>query len=391
MPDVAMQLIAITPPYFYANEAVAIANAIADGFNRVHIRKPGSTIEQMKHLLEAIPPELRRYISLHDHTMLAKSYGIGGVHLNSRNTAVPEGFNGIVSCSAHTPDEARQATADYVLLSPIFPSFSKPGYTSHYSFEEMAAAASPRVIALGGVARTDLMTLEKAGFGGAAMLTEAWRKPMDMHAFRLQFITHPTPARNVVEGALMALEGGCRWLQLRHKDADIDTLINEGTHIAEMCHKYGATFIVDDHVELVDRLDADGVHLGQNDMPVNQARRILGPSKIIGATANTYSMLFEAARAGADYAGVGPFRFTTTKTNLSPVLGLQGYSEITKCCNHDGVRIPIVAIGGITPNDIPEIMQTGVDGIAASSTILNAANPIIATTNILNSLENNKQ
>ncbi len=387
-----MKLIAITPTYFYPDEAQAIADALTvGGFWRVHIRKPGSSVEEIMRLVEEIPAEFRQRLTLHDHQELAARLGVGGVQLNGRCMAVPEGFTGMVSRGAHSPAEAVEAvkTADYVLLSPMAPSLSKPGYQPAYSFDELAAVASEKIFALGGVTRELLPRIEAAGFGGAALLTDAWRRPIDPEHFALQFITHPTEALDVAEGARLALEGGCRWIQLRHKDAETATLLYEGSRIAALCRDYGATFIIDDHVELVDRLGADGVHLGQNDMPVADARRILGPAKIIGATANTFDTLLEAARAGADYAGVGPFRFTSTKKNLAPTLGLEGYDNIMEECSLNGVRIPVVAIGGIDTLDIPSLLRTGVEGVAISSTILGSADPVATTREIINLIQNN--
>ncbi len=143
-----------------------------------------------------------------------------------------------------------------------------------------------------------------------------------------------------------------------------------------MCHKHGATFIIDDHVELVKQLKADGVHLGKNDMPIDEARRILGKDFIIGGTANTFEDVRMHAEAGADYIGCGPFRFTTTKKNLSPVLGLEGYTDIVSKMKAEGINLPIVAIGGITKEDIPSLMKTGINDIALSGSILRAENPI---------------
>lgn len=389
-----MNLIAITPPYFYEGEAGAITNALGRGFSRVHIRKPESSREEMTRLLTAIPNELRHKISLHDHHDLAKQFGIGGIHLNKRNPLMPDGWQGILSASAHSPVEAKRLMSDfgdrlnYLFLSPVFPSLSKPGYMPKFSYDEFASVAGPKVYALGGVTTDKLQLLEKTGFGGSALLTDAWRKPFDMDAFRLQFITHPSADRDLVEGARLALKGGCLWIQLRHKEASQETLIREGMEIGCLCREYNAVFIIDDHVELVGRLNADGVHLGQNDMPVGEARRILGPGKIIGATANTYEQFEKAAKDGADYAGIGPFRFTTTKKNLSPVLGIDGYHRIIEQKRATGIRIPIVAIGGITPDDIPAIMATGVEGIAASGTILTSPDPITTTQNIINKFSN---
>ena len=117
------------------------------------------------------------------------------------------------------------------------------------------------------------------------------------------------------------------------------------------------------------------MHLGKNDMPVDEARRLLGNEKIIGGTANTFEDIECLHRQGADYIGCGPFRFTTTKKNLSPVLGLEGYERIVSDMKAHGIDLPIVAIGGILKSDIADIMQTGVTGIAVSGGILNAESP----------------
>lgn len=389
----AFRLTAITPPYIYEGEADKIADALTGTFTRVHIRKPEATAEEIKTLIAGIPLPLRHRLSLHDHFEIAEPLGVGGVHLNSRNPYPPEAWKGVISCSTHDPgtalsilSSAEEKTGrefDYIFLSPIFPSLSKPGYLPQYSFEELKAAASERVYALGGVTAENLPIIKEAGFGGAAMLTDAWQHTLDMDAFGLQFITHPREGVSVVEGARLALEGGCRWIQLRHKNATPDIILEEGLQIAEMCRDFGATFIIDDHVALVKEAGADGVHLGKNDMPVAEARKILGPQYIIGATANTWEELLAAANAGADYAGVGPYRFTTTKQNLAPVLGRQGYKEIIMRKRERGIRIPVVAIGGITPADIPSIMAAGVSGIAASGTILNSDDPAATTGDII--------
>lgn len=203
---------------------------------------------------------------------------------------------------------------------------------------------------------------------------------------KLQFITHFTDHYSYFDAARMALEGGCRWIQLRMKDASIHEVECEAIRVQALCRQYGATFIIDDHVELVKKLHADGVHVGKNDMPVAEARKLLGEGFLIGGTANTFDDVRMHYEAGADYIGCGPFRFTTTKKNLSPVLGLDGYRTILHRMKEEGISLPVVAIGGITCEDIPDIMQTGVSGIALSGTILRADNPVEETRRILSLL-----
>lgn len=206
----------------------------------------------------------------------------------------------------------------------------------------------------------------------------------------IQFITHSNERYDHVEGAKLALLGGCRWIQLRMKDAMEIDFLRAAKKIRRLCDEYHATFILDDHVEWVGLTGADGVHLGKNDMPVDEARKMLGRNRIIGGTANTFEDVERLSRQGADYIGCGPFRFTTTKKNLSPVLGLEGYRSITAQMKAHDIQLPIVAIGGILHQDIPAIMQTGVTGIAVSGAILNAENPVEEMRLFISATDNDK-
>ena len=192
----------------------------------------------------------------------------------------------------------------------------------------------------------------------------------------LQFISHYTERYTYLDSIRMALDGGCRWVQLRMKDVTVDDMRPVALQAQKMCREAGAMFIIDDHVELVKELKADGVHLGKNDMPIAEARLLLGNGFIIGGTANTFDDVKMHAVAGADYIGCGPFRFTTTKKGLSPVLGIEGYKYIVDKMKAEGIDLPIVAIGGITADDIPVVMQTGVTGVALSGTMLRAEHPV---------------
>ncbi|RGX82725.1 thiamine phosphate synthase [Bacteroides intestinalis] len=194
--------------------------------------------------------------------------------------------------------------------------------------------------------------------------------------FDVQFITHFTASISYPDSARIALEGGCRWVQLRMKDASEEELKNTAIRVQDLCRQYGATFIIDDHVDLVKQIGADGVHLGKLDMPIKEARERLGKGFIIGGTANTFEDIRQHVADGADYIGCGPFRFTTTKQKLSPILGLDGYRSILARMKEEGLSIPVVGIGGITREDIPALKAVGLSGIALSGGILKAGNPV---------------
>lgn len=200
----------------------------------------------------------------------------------------------------------------------------------------------------------------------------------------VQFITHYTEQHSYLDSARMALEGGCRWIQLRMKESPTAEVEAVARKVQRLCKEHEAIFIIDDYVDLAKKLEADGVHLGKNDMPVAEARRTLGEGFLIGGTANTFEDIQAHCRNGADYIGCGPFRHTTTKKNLSPILGLEGYAGIIRRMEEEGISLPVVAIGGITAEDIPAIMRTGVDGIALSGTVLRAENPAEEMRRIIN-------
>lgn len=221
---------------------------------------------------------------------------------------------------------------------------------------------------------------------------------MRINNITLQFITHFSDNYSYIDSAKIALEGGCRWIQLRMKDANESLLEETALFVQKMCKEYGATFIIDDNVHLVKKIKADGVHLGKNDMPISEARRILGDGFIIGGTVNTFDDILkqritdngQQSLGMPDYFGCGPFRFTSTKKNLAPILGLEGYENIISNMKRNNINIPIVAIGGINKDDILDILKIGVDGIALSSSILRAENPIEEMKDIVRILSINK-
>lgn len=194
--------------------------------------------------------------------------------------------------------------------------------------------------------------------------------------FQVQFITHFNDKITYLDSVHIALEGGCRWIQLRMKDATDEEFMRIAVPALAICREHNATFIVDDRVAIARKIKADGVHLGKNDMPVDEARALLGTDFIIGGTANTFEDVQSLHRKGADYIGCGPFRYTTTKKKLAPILGADGYANIIRRMREAGINLPIVGIGGVKAEDIPLLARTGLTGIALSSSVLTAQCPI---------------
>lgn len=202
----------------------------------------------------------------------------------------------------------------------------------------------------------------------------------------LQFITHESDKYSIAEEAQMAIEGGCRWIQLRMKDATDEEVRNVALELIPMCRETDTFLIIDDRVELVNELKVSGVHLGKEDMDPVEARNILGPHAVIGVTANTAADILRFKGKDVDYVGLGPCRFTTTKKNLSPEIGVEGYKAIVDEVRAAGMEIPIVAIGGITVDDVDKLMSQDVNGIAMSGDIINAPDPMLYTMKVMERL-----
>lgn len=185
----------------------------------------------------------------------------------------------------------------------------------------------------------------------------------------LHYLTQDMEETSHVQQVETACMEGLKWIQLR-----IKTISNNKLAIAKkskaICDKYGAMLIINDDVELAKEIKAEGVHLGKTDMKIEEARSILGDESIIGATANTFADILNLSSKHIDYIGLGPYKYTQTKANLSPIIGLEGYKKIMHQIKQTkSIQSPIIAIGGVSLIDIDPLMATGVHGVAVSSAI----------------------
>lgn len=190
---------------------------------------------------------------------------------------------------------------------------------------------------------------------------------------KLQYISQGNNDQAQLYNIQAALDAGCNWIQLRVKGRDEAFVYPLATAVKILCDRYRAVLIINDFISVAREIDADGVHVGLADAPVSEARTRLAAGKIIGGTANTWADVVQRIGEGCDYIGLGPYRFTTTKEQLSPVLGLQGYADIMKAIAGQERAVPVYAIGGIRAADLAPILATGVYGVAVSGLVTEAA------------------
>lgn len=202
----------------------------------------------------------------------------------------------------------------------------------------------------------------------------------------LHYISQQTAAMGHTENIQSACDAGCDWIQLRIKHAAPEDIMPIALAAKKICEQYKARLIINDYPHIAKAVAAYGVHVGKNDMTVAAAREITGPGFIIGGTANTLADILQHVKDDASYVGLGPYRFTTTKQNLSPILGLEGIARIIQQLKEQGISIPVVAIGGILADDIPALQAAGVHGVAVSGLITQAVNRQQIVQNIFESL-----
>lgn len=193
---------------------------------------------------------------------------------------------------------------------------------------------------------------------------------MKINSYRLYVILDRKSqrGRSFLETARAAIRGGADVIQLRDKELSAKELIRQGTPVRKLTRQTGTLFIVNDRLDVAVALQADGVHLGQDDLPIDSAKRILGPKVLIGKSSHSMEQALEAEREGVDYIGVGPVFATPTKPSYLPV-GLEWVKEVS-----ERIKIPFVAIGGISAGNIKQVLESGATNVAVVRSVAGAEN-----------------
>lgn len=200
----------------------------------------------------------------------------------------------------------------------------------------------------------------------------------DLYVITMEVLT---VGRNHLDVAKAALEGGASVIQFREKAKTTSEMYQVALNLKILAAEYGIPLLIDDRLDIALAVDANGVHLGRQDLPLPIARKILGPDKVIGASAKNVQEAIKAEREGANYLGVGPIYLTSSKADSGEPIGWRVLGEIKKA-----VKIPIVAIGGITADKVKEVLEAGADGVAVISAVAGAADMKTTTAELLSSI-----
>ncbi|MEJ5962158.1 thiamine phosphate synthase [Pedobacter immunditicola] len=192
---------------------------------------------------------------------------------------------------------------------------------------------------------------------------------MKKYIEKLHFITHDLPQKSHVEQAQLACEAGAKWIQYRCLTKTEAELLVDINQIATICDDWGATLIVTDHVHLKGKADIQGFHMEDMDADFLALRNQLGEETTIGGSSNTVEGLIRLWQEGVDYAGFGPFGQTSTKPNTFPLIGMEAYAAAMAALKEVNADLPVLAVGGVTLNDVDALMETGIFGIAVSAAI----------------------
>ena len=199
---------------------------------------------------------------------------------------------------------------------------------------------------------------------------------MKKYISKFHYLTQDLPQRSHIEQTEIACKAGANWIQYRCFTKSDEELIEDLHQVASICDEWGATLILTDHYHLLDRVDAQGVHLENMNADYKSIREIISNEKTLGASAISIKDIQRIHSTGVvDYIGCGPFSFTKTKPNDYPLLGINGYRELIQKMHELGINIPLLAVGGISIDNTEALLETGIFGIAVSSAVNMADDP----------------
>lgn len=208
-------------------------------------------------------------------------------------------------------------------------------------------------------------------------------------SFHVLTIDHPNLTH--IQQVNIACDAGANWIQLRCKNLSQEVWLETAYKVKSVCDIYNTFLIINDNISIAKAVDANGVHLGKEDNSISEARAILGNDKIIGFSCNSFSDMVFAKNEGANYVGLGPYRFTTTRNKLNPILGLDGIRQVMRDYIIQEFSLPVIAIGGINKIDVNPLLLNGVNGVAVSSAVFTSENPALTIKEFQSSIRNNKQ
>ncbi|MGN0501604.1 MAG: thiamine phosphate synthase [Ruminococcus sp.] len=353
---------------------------------------------------------------IHSFIDIAKRLGIKNIQLPfskfiSLNN-LHDDFESI-GTSVHTIEDAvlaEKSGADYIIAGHIFATDCKKGLAPRgvKFLKDVCNAVKTPVYAIGGIDDNSVPELKDVNcnnFSGVCVMSalmksdnphvlvqkikDNYSMKTDRNKYLLYAVTdrHWLNGRTLEEDVELALKGGVTLVQLREKNLDFDSFCKEAEKIHTLCKKYNVPLIINDNVEVAKAVNAEGVHLGQGDTSIAEARAILGDGKIIGATARTKKQAVKAEKDGADYVGSGAIFGTSTKSDAVKM----SFETLNEIC--ESVKIPVTAIGGITKENVAELKGTGVSGVAVVSGIFaekDIYNSALKLRNIIEEIVNGK-
>ncbi len=198
---------------------------------------------------------------------------------------------------------------------------------------------------------------------------------MKKYIDKFHYLTQDLKAVSHLQQVITACEAGAKWVQYRCFSKSDEEMLRELHEIASVCDDWGTTLIVTAHDHLLAKADIQGVHIENMDADLRAIRKLIGDDKTLGASATNYEQIKKHIKNGADYIGCGPFAHSDTKPNSEKHWGIEGYKEVVNKLKADELAIPLIAAGGITLNDLDELMQTGIHGVAISAAVNKASNP----------------